>query len=221
MTAKQAAWQKSLEAALKKGVTIEDIRAWLHERSPHKDTPVDYVRWVPTEKVSANNYNPNSVAGPEMALLKRSVMADRYTQPGVVAPDGDRFVVVDGFHRYLLCRDDPDIRAMNSGMLPVVVLKTGLAGRMAATVRHNRARGRHSVGGMSELVYNMLQDGMSDAEVCNELGMEPEELLRLKHITGFSKLFEDVEYRKEWQSRSQVRLRLDYEKEHGKGTAEV
>lgn len=77
-------------------------------------------------------------------------------------------------------------------------------------MRHNRARGKHSVEGMANMVFNMLDNGMKDNEICNELGMEPEELLRLKHITGFSKLFKDHEYRRAWESKSQIRECMKY-----------
>ena len=202
-------WREALEKALVEGNTlevIEQVREWLHVRSPLKSQPVDRVRWVPVEKVRANDYNPNRVSPPEMALLKHSIDADGYTQPVVVVEDGEGdYVVVDGFHRYLTCKSNPDIYERNHGRLPVVVIDVSLADRMASTVRHNRARGRHTVEGMSGLIFDMLEQGYTDAEVCNTLGMEVEELVRLKHITGFSKLFDDVEYSKEWATKSQVR----------------
>ena len=190
--------------------------------SPYRAAPVDYVQWVPVEHVRANNYNPNRVAAKEMQLLRLSVLEDGFTQPVVTVRDGDRYVVVDGFHRYLLARDDARVREVYGGMIPVVVLaSTELEDRMASTVRHNRARGTHGVTGMSSLVLGMLEEGMSDEDVCNRLGMEPEELIKLKHITGFSKLLQDHEYSKEWKSRSQVLLKLKWEREHGEGTAVV
>jgi hypothetical protein len=98
-------------------------------------------------------------------------------------------------------------------MLPIVVIDKSINNRMAATVRHNRARGKHSIDGMSNMVFSMLENGWSDSDICNELGMEAEELLRLKHITGFSKLFNNIEYRKAWETRSQIKLRTEYEKQ--------
>ena len=214
-------WQEALSEALQAGTSIQEIRDWLHEHGDHSSSPVDVVRWVSVERVRANNYNPNKVAPPEMKLLKLSIQEDGFTQPVVTVRDGDNFVVVDGFHRYSLARDDDEIREAHSGEVPIVVIDAPLEHRMASTVRHNRARGNHGVTGMSGLVLGMLEEGMEDAEICHELGMEPEELIRLKHITGFSKLFENTEYAKEWRSRAQVRLRLDWEREHGPGSAPI
>ena len=177
--------------------TIDSInkeRKALHEECPIKQ-PIDYVMWVPIEKVEPNGYNPNSVATVEMGLLYKSIKKDGYTQPIVTIYDKkkDKYVIVDGFHRYYVCKTKKDIFDRNMGMLPIVVIDKNISERMAATVRHNRARGEHSIDGMSNLVFKMLDEGMSDADVCNELGMEPEELLKLKHLTGFSKLFANTE----------------------------
>ncbi len=198
---------------------IEALRDLLHGLSPVAAQPVDRVRWVPIEKVTPNDYNPNSVAKVEMGLLYHSVKHDGYTQPVVTIHDAERdlFVIVDGFHRYYTCKTNPDILARNHGRLPIVVIDKDINDRMASTVRHNRARGKHSVEGMSSMVFQMLENGWSDAAICNELGMEPEELLRLKHITGFSKLFEDVEYRRAWTTRRQILLK----KEHGGDMADA
>lgn len=192
---------------------IGEIRELLHQMSPLKDQPIDIVRWVPVEKVTPNDYNPNSVAMQEMSLLYTSIMHDGYTQPVVTVynPERDLYEIVDGFHRYYTCKTQTDVRERNHGRLPIVVLRKDINDRMASTVRHNRARGKHSVAGMSNLVFQMLDGGWADEQICNELGMEPEELLRLKHITGFSKLFNDAEYHKSWVTRHQIRIA----KEHG------
>ena len=181
--------------------------------------PVSTVKWVPLEQVEPNDYNPNSVARIEMGLLLTSIMHDGYTQPVVTIYDADRdkYVIVDGFHRYFVMLSNEEVRASTGGLLPVVVIDKTISERMASTVRHNRARGKHSVQGMSSMVFKMLDDGMTDAQVCNELGMEPEELLRLKHITGFSKLFADREYNKSWVTRSQIRVRQEYETQAPEG----
>ena len=196
--------------------TIDSInkeRKALHEECPIKQ-PIDYVMWVPIEKVEPNGYNPNSVAPVEMELLYKSIKKDGYTQPVVTIYDKkkDKYVIVDGFHRYYVCKTKKDIYDRNMGMLPIVVIDKNISERMAATVRHNRARGEHSIDGMSNLVFKMLDEGMSDADVCNELGMEPEELLKLKHLTGFSKLFANTEYKKAWETKNQIRERMKYEK---------
>lgn len=193
---------------------IESIRALLHDLSPVHVHPVDHVRWVDVNDVEPNDYNPNSVARIEMGLLVKSIQHDGYTQPVVTIYDADRkkYVIVDGFHRYYVMKNVPAISATTGGMLPVVVIDKPVADRMASTVRHNRARGKHSVNGMAKLVFQMLDQGMSDAAVCNELGMEAEELLRLKHITGFSKLFENAEYRRAWETKNQIEIRLAHAK---------
>jgi ParB-like chromosome segregation protein Spo0J len=120
------------------------------------------------------------------------------------------YVIVDGFHRYFVCKTCPDIQERNHGYLPVVVIEKPISDRMASTVRHNRARGAHSIDGMSNIVFNMLDEGLSDAEICNELGMEAEELLKLKYITGFAKLYEDVEYNKAWKTKSMIMIERRY-----------
>jgi len=188
---------------------LEAIKANIHQRSPLNSQPVDYVRWVDVNDVQANDYNPNSVASQEMHLLYTSILHDGYTQPVVTIYDEDigKYVIIDGFHRYFTCKNNDDISERNKGRLPIVVLEKDMNDRMASTVRHNRARGKHSVGGMSNMVFSMLDNGWSDADICNHLGMEPDELLRLKHITGFSKLFADAEYNKAWTTKHQILLK--------------
>lgn len=158
------------------------------------DHPVNQVRWIPIDAVVANDYNPNTVARNEMALLYLSIQADGYTQPVVVIHDveRDRYVIVDGFHRYLVARTHPDVLASTEGCLPCVVLKKPINDRMASTIRHNRARGKHSIAGMGAMVFQLLDRGWDDARICAELGLEAEELARLKHVTGFSALFKDT-----------------------------
>ncbi|MAF42995.1 MAG: chromosome partitioning protein ParB [Parcubacteria group bacterium] len=169
--------------------------------------PVDSVIWVSVDEVEANDYNPNSVAGKELQLLYTSISHDGYTQPIVTVKDKKKYVIVDGFHRYFVCKNNPDILKSTHGKVPIVVLDKTINDRMASTVRHNRARGKHSVDGMSNMVFSMLDNGWKDEDVCNELGMEPDELLRLKHITGFSKLFENAEYNKAWVTKHQLLIK--------------
>lgn len=179
---------------------------------PWLSNPVANVQFVPIEKVEANDYNPNAVAPNEMKLLYTSIAADGYTQPVVVIYDEprDRYVIVDGFHRYTIMRTFKDINEANAGMLPVVVIDKDINDRMASTIRHNRARGKHSVAGMASMVFTMLEEGWDDTEICNEVGVSPEELLRLKHVTGFSKLFENGEYRMAWETARMARLRREF-----------
>jgi ParB-like chromosome segregation protein Spo0J len=171
---------------------------------------------VPLEEVEANDYNPNAVASVEMRLLLISIMHDGYTQPVVVIWDEDKrkYVIVDGFHRTTTMRMCQELAAKTEGMLPVVIIEKGINDRMASTVRHNRARGKHSVSGMANMVFEMLEKGWDDERVCSELGMSADELVRLKHVTGFSKLFSNVEYRKAWEMKKQLELKRDYAKAH-------
>ena len=168
--------------------------------------PINKVTWVSVEEVEPNDYNPNSVARTEMGLLYTSIKHDGYTQPIVTIYDEEKgkFIIVDGFHRYFTCKNNKDIFESTGGKVPIVVIDKDINDRMASTVRHNRARGKHSVKGMSNMVFEMLENGWSDADICNELGMEADEILRLKHITGFSKLFQDTEYSKAWKSKNQI-----------------
>ena len=174
--------------------------------------PVSFVRWVHVDEVTPNDYNPNAVAKVEMALLRKSIEEDGFTQPVVTYRDEERglYVIVDGFHRYFVLRETPALRERTRDRLPIVVIEKNLSERMASTVRHNRARGKHSINGMANMVYGMLEEGMTDAEVCNALGLEPEELVRLKHVTGYSKLYADVEYNRAWMAASQVEHRVAY-----------
>lgn len=202
-----------LEQAEDKRQYIYDLREFIHTLAPTKEMPVDNIHWVPVENVTANDYNPNSVAKNEMRLLKTSIMHDGYTQPVVTIWDEtkQKYVIVDGFHRYLTMKTNEDVQAMTGGYLPIVVIKKDINDRMASTVRHNRARGKHSITGMAQMVFSMLDNGWSDEDICAELGLEADELIRLKHVTGFSKLFENVEYRKSWETQRQIQLKKEYE----------
>ena len=191
---------------------LNDLKEFIHKQVSEIQQPIDFVRWIPVEKVSPNDYNPNSVAKIEMGLLYKSIKHDGYTQPIVTIYDqeNDKYVIVDGFHRYFTCKTNKDIYERNKGYLPCVVIEKDINERMAATVRHNRARGEHSVAGMGNMVFEMLENGWSESEICNHLGMEPEEILKLKHITGFSRLFENVNYQKSWETKNQIKLKKEY-----------
>ena len=182
----------------------------------YKDQPVGNVQWIPIDKVVANDYNPNSVATNEMRLLYTSILQDGYTQPIVTIHDEeqDKYIIVDGFHRHLVFKRYKDIAERTDNNIPVVVIKKDINDRMASTVRHNRARGKHSVNGMANMVFEMLDNGWEDSKICNELGLETEELVRLKHVTGFSKLFEDAEYTRAWKAKKQIQLQREYLKEN-------
>jgi ParB-like chromosome segregation protein Spo0J len=175
---------------------------------------------VPLDKVEANDYNPNAVAAVEMRLLYISIAHDGYTQPVVTIYDKakDKYVIVDGFHRFTTMRMNKDIRDKSESMLPVVVIEKSINDRMASTVRHNRARGKHSVAGMANMVFEMLEKGWTDERICSELGMSADELVRLKHVTGFSKLFENVAYRKAWEMKKQLEFKREYKQTNGNKT---
>jgi quercetin dioxygenase-like cupin family protein len=165
-------------------------------------SPVYNIKSVPLEKVKANDYNPNSVAPPEMALLETSIWEDGYTQPVVTVYDAenDIYVVVDGFHRYLTCKNSERINKREKGMLPVVVLDKHISDRMASTIRHNRARGSHNIDLMSSIVSELVEMGKSDRWICKHIGMSPDELLRMKQITGVAALFKDQDFSNSWEA---------------------
>lgn len=164
-------------------------------------SPVYNVIAVPFEKVVPNTYNPNVVAPPEMKLLYDSILEDGYTMPIVCyyAKSRDQYVIVDGFHRYRVMKDYPDIYEREHGMLPVSVIDKPLYHRMASTIRHNRARGSHDIDLMSNIVKELHEIGRSDAWISKHLGMDKDEILRLKQITGLAALFRDVDFGQAWQ----------------------
>lgn len=180
---------------------INHIRGEIHAVSPFKDEPVDFVRWVKNDSVVANDYNPNSVAPPEMELLERSIEADGYTQPIVSWPRGDQVEVVDGFHRHRVGKECEAIRSRIMGYLPTVVIKdsqTDKGDRIAATIRHNRARGKHRIESMSEIVLDLKRRNWSPKKIGKELGMDQDEVLRLAQITGLAEMFADGEFSRAW-----------------------
>lgn len=181
---------------------INEIRLALREHSPLKREPVDCVLWVKAEQLHANDYNPNAVAPPEMRLLQLSIMSDGYTQPIVAWPDGrDSFEVVDGFHRNRVAREVGAVRKRVMGRLPIAVIntdRTSKEDRIASTIRHNRARGKHQVDAMADIVLDLARRNWDDVKIAKELGMEPDEVLRLKQITGLAELFADRDFSEAW-----------------------
>lgn len=164
-------------------------------------SPVYQIYSIPIEKIVPNAYNPNSVAPPELELLYDSIKEDGYTMPIVCYhdQDSDTYIIVDGFHRYRIMLDYPDIYEREGGKLPVSVIDKPLDARMASTIRHNRARGSHNVDLMSNIIKELHELGRSDAWISRHLGMDKDEILRLKQITGLAALFRDVEFGQAWQ----------------------
>ena len=169
-------------------------------------SPVYHVIAVPFEKVKPNTYNPNKVAPPEIRLLYRSILEDGYTQPVVCyyAKSQDLYVIVDGFHRWRVMKEHHDIYAREHGMLPVSVIDKPLSNRMASTIRHNRARGSHDVDLMSNIIKELHELGRSDNWISKYLGMDKDEILRLKQITGLAALFRDVKFGQAWRPVEEV-----------------
>lgn len=183
---------------------INKAKQALHDNSPFEEEPVDCVLWVPIEDVEANDYNPNAVAPPEMELLEVSITADGYTQPVVADYDEDiqKFVVVDGFHRNRVARESEVVGKRVKGHLPVVQIRSDQSGRsdrIAATIRHNRARGKHQVAKMSDIVIELKRRNWSDKKIGKELGMDPDEVLRLSQISGLAEAFKDQEFSEAWE----------------------
>jgi len=183
---------------------INTLKVMLHEISPFNTEPVDCVLWVKNDTVHANDYNPNSVAPPEMELLRLSISNDGYTQPIVSMDnsDGTR-EVIDGFHRNRVGKECSDIQSRVHGYLPVVTIRKsqeGINDRVASTIRHNRARGKHRVESMSEIVADLKKRNWSDKKIGKELGMDQDEVLRLAQLTGLTELFQDREFSNAWES---------------------
>lgn len=164
-------------------------------------SPVYNIKSIPIEKIQANSYNPNSVAKPEMDLLYKSILEDGYTMPIVCyyLKDEDKYEIVDGFHRYRTMLEHKDIYDRENGCLPVSIIDKPLSDRMASTIRHNRARGTHSIELMTNIVAELVESGMSDTWILKNIGMDAEELLRLKQISGLASLFKDKEFGKSWK----------------------
>ncbi|WP_250266046.1 IbrB-like domain-containing protein [Rhodovastum atsumiense] len=182
---------------------VNEIRLALHEHSPMRSEPVDCVIWVRQDAVHANDYNPNSVAPPEMRLLQLSIQADGYTQPIVAMSEEDgRYEIVDGFHRNRVGREVGAVRKRVKGRLPIAVINAGRTSRedrMAATIRHNRARGKHSVDTMADIVVDLHRRGWDQEKIGKELGMDADEVLRLRQTTGLAAAFADREFSKAWE----------------------
>jgi ParB-like chromosome segregation protein Spo0J len=181
---------------------INTIKLALHEISPFNSEPVDCVLWVKNETVFANDYNPNSVAPPEMELLRLSIANDGYTQPIVSMQNEDNTrEVIDGFHRNRVGKECSDIQSRVHGYLPVVTIRESQKGqndRVASTIRHNRARGKHKVESMSDIVIDLKRRNWSDEKISKELGMDQDEVLRLCQISGLMDMFKDAEFSQAW-----------------------
>lgn len=180
---------------------INFIRSEIHEVSPFKNEPVDFVRWVKNSEVVANDYNPNKVAPPEMQLLEVSIMNDGYTQPIVTFPREESIEVVDGFHRSRVGKESLIVKDRVKNYLPIVAIrkeKESKAERIASTIRHNRARGKHQVSAMSEIVIELKNRNWKNKRIARELGMDEDEILRLCQISGLENLFKDDDFTKAW-----------------------
>ncbi len=181
---------------------INEIKAALKAISPFSENPVECVRWVKAEEVIANDYNPNSVAPPEMELLHTSIQEDGYTQPIVVWAHDGIYEVVDGFHRNRVGKEYADIRERLHGYLPVVIInndREDKGDRIASTIRRNRARGKHRVEAMSDIVIELKRRNWSDNKIAKELGMDADEVLRLTQITGLAEMFADKDFSQAWE----------------------
>jgi ParB-like chromosome segregation protein Spo0J len=190
---------------------INQLRESIHNESPFKNEPVDYVKWVKSENVVANDYNPNKVAPPEMELLEISIMNDGYTQPVVTFPNNGIIEVVDGFHRTRVSKESKIVRERVKGYTPTVIIRKEQSDkndRIASTIRHNRARGKHQVDAMSEIILELKNRNWKNERIARELGMDEEEILRLCQITGLQDIFKDDDFSKSWESSDSV---INYE----------
>lgn len=182
---------------------INFLRDKVHKISPFKNEPVDYVKWVKSDNVVANDYNPNKVAPPEMQLLEVSIINDGYTQPIVTFPQDDKITVIDGFHRNRVGKESKIVNQRINGYLPTVIIrpeKSDINSRMASTIRHNRARGKHQVSAMSEIVMELKNRNWANKRIAKELGMDEDEILRLCQVSGLENLFQDKDFNQAWVS---------------------
>lgn len=182
---------------------INLVRQKLTEVSPFKNEPIDYVKWVKSDQVTANTYNPNVVASPEKALLKDSILEDGFTQPIVTWRKGNEHETVDGFHRGLIGKEEKEISERLFGYLPVTMIneqRVGEGDRITSTIRHNRARGKHVVELMSQIVIDLKRRNWSDSKISKKLGMDPDEVLRLSQISGLAEMFKDREFSEAWEA---------------------
>lgn len=180
---------------------INEIKQYLKSISPFNSEPVDCVRWVKSDLVVANDYNPNSVAPPEMELLHISIQEDGYTQPIVVYQHDGIYEVVDGFHRNRVGKECADIKERVYGYLPVVVINEDVSDkgqRIASTIRHNRQRGKHQVDQMANIVLDLKRRNWSDQKIAKKLGMDADEVLRLSQVTGLAEMFKDRSFSQQW-----------------------
>lgn len=180
---------------------LNNIKTELHKISPFKNEPVDLILWVKNNEVVANDYNPNNVAPPEMELLKTSILSDGYTQPIVTFPEDNNNTVIDGFHRSRVGKEDEEVKKRVFGYVPITVIRPtqeDKGDRMASTIRHNRARGKHRIDGMSEIVLELKRRNWSDNKIAKNLGMDADEILRLCQISGLREMFTGEEFSKAW-----------------------
>jgi hypothetical protein len=180
---------------------LNQIREILHQVSPFKSEPVDFVKWVKNESVVSNDYNPNKVAPPEMQLLEVSILNDGYTQPIVTFPHGEDVEVIDGFHRSRVGKESILVKQRVQGFLPTVIIRPEVQdrnSRIASTIRHNRARGKHQVSAMSEIVIELKNRNWTNNRIARELGMDEDEILRLCQVSGLEGLFSDKDFNRAW-----------------------
>lgn len=178
---------------------INEFRLAIHKVSPFREEPVDCVLWIKEDQIAPNDYNPNNVAPPEKTLLLKSIEIDGFTQPIVVShADKASFEIVDGFHRHEVGKKSGTLRLRLKGYLPVTCLEGTRNERIAATIRHNRARGRHQIAAMSEIVRELTLMGWNEKQIGRELGMDSDEVLRLKQINGLQELFANRKYSQAW-----------------------
>lgn len=181
---------------------INEIKIMLHEISPLKNEPIDCVQWIKIEDIIPNSYNPNSVALPEFKLLKLSIEEDGYTQPIVVFFENNKYEIVDGFHRNRIGREFLDIKNRVCGYLPVTIINKNReekCDRIASTIRHNRARGKHDIDGMVNIIVELKRRGWKNERISKQLGMDADEVLRYSQISGLLEMFSDKEFSKAWE----------------------
>lgn len=202
LTQALAAEIAAIETVDEKIDTLNEVRRLLHEVSPMKAHPVDWVCWERSENVEANEYNPNKVAPPEWTMLNQSIVQDGYTMSIVANREDGQIKIIDGFHRRLVERTNREVSESTYGRVPITQIRNSVSGksdRMASTILHNRARGSHNIELMSQIVAELVEMGKGDAWICKHVGMSADELLRLKQITGLASLFANQSFSQSWE----------------------
>jgi len=164
-------------------------------------SPVYNIKKISIDKIKANDYNPNRIASPEFKLLELSILEDGFTMPIVCYHNkkDDMYEIVDGLHRFLIAKNNKTINQREKNSIPVSIIEKPLKNRFASSIRHNRARGENLLELMQNFIYKSIENNkIDDNWMMKNYGLDKDELLRLKQLTGIKELFKDKDFSKTW-----------------------